>query len=185
MKLTFRNGSVFDVVSPLNSTRGGRRNAGILDEYRDHDADDLNEIVLPLLNVTRKMKNGVENPKEPHQVQIWISSASDKNTYCYDKTIEMPKQYFIMFNRLKKEVTEPRYALYFLYNSRNQIENINRRFSLGKEKTRMYKVWEYVKNNYYILLPEYYKKSEGIIHTYENQNTKGNTPRRKNKLLEE
>lgn len=56
MKLTFRNGSVFDVVSPLNSTRGGRRNAGILDEYRDHDADDLNEIVLPLLNVTRKTK---------------------------------------------------------------------------------------------------------------------------------
>lgn len=89
MKLTFRNGSIFDVVSPLNSTRGGRRNAGILDEYRDHDADDLNEIILPLLNVTRKMKNGVENPKEPHQVQIWISSASDKNTYCYDKTIEM------------------------------------------------------------------------------------------------
>ena len=89
MKLTFRNGSIFDVVSPLNSTRGGRRNAGILDEYRDHDADDLNEIVLPLLNVTRKMKNGVENPKEPHQVQIWISSASDKNAYCYDKTIEM------------------------------------------------------------------------------------------------
>lgn len=35
------------------------------------------------------MKNGVENSKEPHQVQIWISSASDKNTYCYDKTIEM------------------------------------------------------------------------------------------------
>lgn len=35
------------------------------------------------------MKNGVENPNEPHQVQIWISSASDKNTYCYDKTIEM------------------------------------------------------------------------------------------------
>ena len=89
MKITFRNGSIFDVVSPLNSTRGGRRNAGILDEYRDHDADDLNEIVLPLLNVTRKMKNGVENPKEPHQVQIWISSASDKNAYCYDKTIEM------------------------------------------------------------------------------------------------
>lgn len=33
-KITFRNGSIFDVVSPLNSTRGGRRAAGILDEYR-------------------------------------------------------------------------------------------------------------------------------------------------------
>ena len=89
VKLTFRNGSVFDVVSALNSQRGGRRNAGIIDEFRDHDADDLNEIVLPLLNVDRKTKSGLINPKEPHQVQIWISSASDKNTFCYDKTIEM------------------------------------------------------------------------------------------------
>ena len=55
----------------------------------DHDADDINDIVLPLLNVSRKMKNGLINPNEPHQVQIWLSSASDKNTFCYDKTIEM------------------------------------------------------------------------------------------------
>ena len=55
----------------------------------DHDADDINDIVLPLLNVSRKMKNGLENSNEPHQVQIWLSSASDKNTFCYDKTIEM------------------------------------------------------------------------------------------------
>lgn len=55
----------------------------------DHEADDLNEIVLPLMNVSRKMKNGVENPNEPHQVQIWISSAGDKNSFSYDKTIEL------------------------------------------------------------------------------------------------
>ena len=89
VKLTFRNGSIFDVVSALNSQRGGRRAAGILDEYRDHSPDQLNSIVLPLLNVSRKMVNGLENPYEPHQVQIWISSASDKNTFCYDKTIEL------------------------------------------------------------------------------------------------
>lgn len=29
------------------------------------------------------------NSYEPHQVQLWMSSASDKNTYCYDKAIEM------------------------------------------------------------------------------------------------
>lgn len=89
VRLSYRNGSVFDVVSALNSQRGGRRGAGIIDEFRDHDADDINDIVLPLLNVSRKMKNGLENPNEPHQVQIWLSSASDKNTFCYDKTIEM------------------------------------------------------------------------------------------------
>lgn len=34
MRLTFRNGSVFDVMTPLQSTRGNRATAGILDEYR-------------------------------------------------------------------------------------------------------------------------------------------------------
>lgn len=45
------------------------------------------------------MKNGLENPNEPHQVQIWISSASEKNTYCYDKTIEMLEQSIINPNK--------------------------------------------------------------------------------------
>lgn len=62
---------------------------GLIDEARDHEADDLNNIVLPLMNVNRKMKNGIVNTYEPQQIQLWMSSASDKNTYCYDKTIEM------------------------------------------------------------------------------------------------
>lgn len=32
--LIFKNGSVFDVVGALDSTRGGRRNGGIIDEVR-------------------------------------------------------------------------------------------------------------------------------------------------------
>lgn len=35
------------------------------------------------------MENQGKNPYEPQQVQMWISSASDKNTFAYDKTIEM------------------------------------------------------------------------------------------------
>ena len=46
-----------DIMSPINSTRGNRATAGILDEYRDHDADDINEIILPLLNIDRPMAN--------------------------------------------------------------------------------------------------------------------------------
>ena len=34
VKLTFRNGSIMDIMSPINSTRGNRATAGILDEYR-------------------------------------------------------------------------------------------------------------------------------------------------------
>ena len=32
--LVFKNGSIFDVVGALDSTRGGRRNGGIIDEVR-------------------------------------------------------------------------------------------------------------------------------------------------------
>ena len=34
VRLTFRNGSLMDIMSPINSTRGNRATAGILDEYR-------------------------------------------------------------------------------------------------------------------------------------------------------
>lgn len=47
IKLTFRNGSVLDVVGALDSTRGGRRHNGLVDEVRDHDADALNDVVIP------------------------------------------------------------------------------------------------------------------------------------------
>ena len=95
VRLTFKNGSLFDVMTPLNSTRGNRATCGILDEFRDHDADDINEIILPLLNVDRPMVNGDKNENEPQQVQLWITSASEKNTFCYDKTIELLEQQII------------------------------------------------------------------------------------------
>lgn len=47
LKMVFRNGSIFDVVAALDSTRGGRRHFGLVDEVRDHDADLLNEVVIP------------------------------------------------------------------------------------------------------------------------------------------
>lgn len=95
VRLTFKNGSLFDVMTPLNSTRGNRATCGILDEFRDHLAEDINEIILPLLNVDRPMVNGDLNENEPQQVQLWITSASEKNTFCYDKTIELFEQQII------------------------------------------------------------------------------------------
>lgn len=89
VSMTFRNGSIFDVVGALDSTRGGRRHGGILDESRDHSPDQLNEIVIPLMNVNRKTAAGIVNPYEPHQSQIWITSAGAKNTFAYDKMIEL------------------------------------------------------------------------------------------------
>lgn len=88
VKMTFRNGSVFDVVAALDSQRGGRRHFGLIDEVRDHDGDLLNEVVLPLMNVNRRTKNGKVNPHEPHQAQFFMTSAGQKNSYAYQKLIE-------------------------------------------------------------------------------------------------
>ena len=87
--MKFRNGSLFDVVAALDSQRGGRRNAGLIDEVRDHDGDTLNEIVIPLLNVNRRTVAGLMNEKEPHQCQFYMTSAGQKNSYAYQKLIEI------------------------------------------------------------------------------------------------
>ena len=87
--IIFQNNSEFSIISPLNSSRGQRATFGIIDEYRDQSADDISNIILPLLNVDRPMENQDYNEKEPQQGQLWISSASDKNTFAYDKTIEL------------------------------------------------------------------------------------------------
>lgn len=89
VKLTFRNGSVFDVVYAGDSQRGGRRHSGIIDEVRDHDADLLNDVVLPLMNVNRRTKARIVNPYEPQQQQIYITSAGQKSTFAYEKLIEI------------------------------------------------------------------------------------------------
>ena len=89
VKMTFRNGSVFDIVAALDSQRGGRRHYGLVDEIRDHDGDLLNEVVIPLMNVNRRTKQGVVNPNEPHQAQLYMTSAGQKNSYAYQKLIEI------------------------------------------------------------------------------------------------
>ena len=59
--LKFRNGSQFDVVGALDSQRGGRRHGGLIDEIRDHEEQPINEIVLPLMNVSRRLPDNTVN----------------------------------------------------------------------------------------------------------------------------
>ena len=55
----------------------------------DHDGDILNEVVIPLMNVNRRTRSGLVNPKEPHQAQFYMTSAGQKNSYAYQKLIEL------------------------------------------------------------------------------------------------
>lgn len=89
VRIVFRNGSVFDIVAAQDAQRGGRRHAGIIDEVRDHDGDMLNSVVLPLMNVNRRTVSGELNNLEPHQTQIYISSAGNKSSYAYERMKEL------------------------------------------------------------------------------------------------
>lgn len=55
----------------------------------DHDADTLNEVVIPLMNVSRRDPNGYIDPTEPNQAQLYLTSAGGKNTFAYQKLIEI------------------------------------------------------------------------------------------------
>ena len=75
------------MVAALDSTRGRRKHGGIIDEVRDHDGDKLNNIILPLFNVSRRTLLGKLNPYEKKQRIIYITSAGDKFSFAYDKTL--------------------------------------------------------------------------------------------------
>ena len=87
--LTFKSKSVFDVVGALDSQRGGRRNGGLVDEIRDHEEGPINEIVLPLMTVSRRLPDSTVNEKEPNQQRIFMTSAGSKTSFAYDKLMDV------------------------------------------------------------------------------------------------
>ena len=86
--LKFRNGSQFDVVGALDSQRGGRRHGGLIDEVRDHEEGPINEVVLPLMNVSRRLPDNSVNEREPNQQRIFMTSAGVKTSFAYDLLID-------------------------------------------------------------------------------------------------
>lgn len=100
-EIIFNNGSTFEAMGELNSNRGLRKTRGIIDEDRDHDSDLLNAVILPLLNVSRRCANGDIDFTEPNQAKLYITSASDKGSECYQRAIDTlidsiisPEDYF-------------------------------------------------------------------------------------------
>ena len=103
INLFFKNGSNFDVLTVTSKSRGLRRNAGVIDEVRDHDPEKLNAVVIPVMNISRRTASGAWNPYEAHQPQTWISSASQKSDYCYQKMIDMVERSILDPNNIYVE----------------------------------------------------------------------------------
>ncbi len=54
----------------------------------DHDETPLNEIVLPLMNVSRRLPDNTVNEREPNQQIISMTSAGAKTSFAYERLID-------------------------------------------------------------------------------------------------
>ena len=84
----FKNGSQLDNLAARESTRGQRRHGGSMEECVGIDDAILREVIIPVMAVSRRAKDGTVNEKEPlNKSQIYITTAGYKGTYPYDRLI--------------------------------------------------------------------------------------------------
>ena len=62
---------------------------GLIDEVKNHEEETLSTIVLPLLNISRRLPDNTVNEKEPNQQQIYCTSAWQKTSFAYAKLIDV------------------------------------------------------------------------------------------------
>ena len=102
IELIFKNGSVFQILTLGASSRGQRATGGVMEEAALIDGTALAEVIIPMMNIPRMTADGGRNEEEPHSQQIYITSAGSKNTFAYERLVELttlsilnPEDYFI------------------------------------------------------------------------------------------
>ena len=90
VKYVFKNGSYFDNIAARETSRGKRRHGGLIEECVGVDGTILSEVIIPTMNISRMCKDGTTQPEETlNKSQIYITTAGWKNTYAYDKLIQL------------------------------------------------------------------------------------------------
>ena len=110
----FKNGSEIDILAARESSRGQRRTGILIEESILVDGDALNEIIIPTTNIDRNLAYGTTDPDEVvNQSQIYITTAGWKNSFPYDKLIEIfinsimnPDQYMILGGNYELSIIE-------------------------------------------------------------------------------
>ena len=87
-ELYFKNGSQITVVSK-DTSRGLRATAAILEEAALISEEAYTEVLWPQLNVKRVEPDGTINIEEPSSPQTFITTASDRTAYMYQRLIEI------------------------------------------------------------------------------------------------
>lgn len=90
VKLVFRNGSTLDTLTVGESSRGLRGNGMVLEEIVDEkmDRDTINNVLLPILAQPRMTRHGAD-PNEFSKTQGYITTASHRQSYCFEKYMEL------------------------------------------------------------------------------------------------
>lgn len=96
----FKNGSDFENLAARESTRGRRKHGGLLEECVGIDQKILQEVLIPVMNVSRRKLDGTEDENEVlNQSQIYITTAGYKGTFAYEKLIQTLVQMIIEPNK--------------------------------------------------------------------------------------
>ena len=114
VKYVFKNGSTIDILAARQSSRGQRRTGGLMEECVLIDGDILNEVIIPTTNVDRLLPDGSRHKEEViNKSQIYITTAGWKNSFAYDKLVELlimsvidPDQAMIMGGTYETPVKE-------------------------------------------------------------------------------
>lgn len=114
VKYIFKNDSSIDILAAKQSSRGQRRTGGLMEECVLIDGDILNEVIIPTTNVDRLLPDGTRHKEEViNKSQIYITTAGWKNSFAYDKLIELliqsviePDRVMIMGGTYETPVTE-------------------------------------------------------------------------------
>lgn len=88
VKLVFKNGSTLDTLTVGESSRGLRAQGITLEEIVDErmDAKTINEVIRPMLAQARNVVgHGVDKDNEYSKTEAYVTTASHKQSYCYDK----------------------------------------------------------------------------------------------------
>lgn len=95
-KYVFKGKSYFDNVAATERSRGKRRHGGLIEECVGVDGKILQEVLIPMMNVSRRCLDGsVQQDETLNKSQIFITTAGEKNSYPYDKLIQVLVQMVI------------------------------------------------------------------------------------------
>ena len=94
----FKDGSELDILAASQRSRGARRTGGLIEECILIDEDILNEVLIPTLNINRRLSDGSRDENEPaNKALTYVTTAGWKNSFAYNKCIET----------LVQQITEP------------------------------------------------------------------------------